>query len=323
MPFCMHGEPNHKCRICQAARGPDAVAFVKPLLPTTPVLRPVVMPKPVVVATVTPLKAVVVVPRVLPVPVLPGAPPSVLVNGVSKPGPVSSGLPIVPNLAVRGGGVTVNQKVVEKFWAAYAMLGVTNESAETAVLAAIRDSGAATVDGFDSLELAEKFALYKYTSVEFLKWNAFLRGGKGNYSPHCDLVSAALSKLQPEAKYATTYRIEKFSESRHLPFFRRGTGATGSLIISTEINFAAFSSTAFEIEKVERDPQFSGAGSYVKYVISGHAGKRVNFLSLKPDECEILIDKGAKFRITSGPDQKFAFEASRRSGAVEIRIEQM
>ena len=79
----------------------------------------------------------------------------------------------------------------------------------------------------------------------------------------------------------------------------------------------------FEIEKVERDPQFSGAGSYVKYVISGHAGKRVNFLSLKPDECEILIDKGAKFRITSGPDQKFAFDASRRSGAVEIRIEQM
>jgi hypothetical protein len=75
----------------------------------------------------------------------PGPPPTILVNGVSKPGPVSSGLPIVVNPAVRGGGVKLDQSVVQEFWRSYTMLGVTDRSAEEAITAAIRSRDQATI----------------------------------------------------------------------------------------------------------------------------------------------------------------------------------
>lgn len=352
MPFCIHGEPDHKCVICQKTRRPDGLDLqgvpkivVSPITPM-PVLRPTakaVLPSSTVVTkavptvvskvipTVAPTVVSIVVPTVVtPIPkvpprsTLPGPPQSILVNGVAKQGPVSGGgLPVAVNPLVRGGGVKLNDLVVQDFWRTYKMLGVTDDSAEGAITAAIGHAGVDIVAGFDSLELAEKYALYKYTSVEYAKWNDFLRNKKGNYKSHCDLVSSALGKLSAEPAYATTYRIEKFSEGRHAPFFRRGTGTSGALIVGTTINFAAFSSTAFNVKVVEEDPQFSGAGSYVKYIISGHSGKRVNFLSTKSVECEILIDKGASFRITGGPDQKMVFDSARRSGAIEINIEQI
>lgn len=316
MPFCKHGEPDHKCSLCQAARlpsavsGKEAVPHVKPLQ-----VSPRPLPKPVQAPVKVEPKPLARTP--------PGPPPSVLVNGVSKPGPVSAAVPVTVNPHVRGGGVKLDVGVVQDFWKTYKTLGVTDKSAEEAVLAAIRTSGVTAVDGFESLELAEKFALYKYTSVEYLKWNASLRDKKSTYQAHCALVSAALGKLKSEPEYSTTYRIEKFSEKRHPQFFTQGSGSSGTLKVGTEMSFAAFSSTAFNIKAVESDPQFSGAGSYVKYVISSHAGKRVNFLSLKPLECEILIDKGARFRVTGGPEQKNVFDSRKRSGAIEIHLSQV
>jgi hypothetical protein len=289
-----------------------------PALAPPTVLRPVVMARPI--APSSPIVIPKTVPRSMPS----GPPPSILVNSVAKQGPVSSGTPVVPsNPLVRGGGVRASVQVVQEFWRTYRMLGVTDLSAEQAIAASILQSEVAVVDGFESLELAEKYALYKYTSVEYLKWNDFLRNKKGNYKAHCDLVALALDKLNAEPEYATTYRIEKFSETRHLPLFTRGAVASGTLKVGTEINFAAFTSTAFNVAVVESDPQFSGAGSYVKYIISGHTGKRVNFLSTKSVECEILISKGAKFRIKGGPDQKMVFDSVRRSGAIEIELEQV
>jgi hypothetical protein len=323
MPFCKHGEPDHKCAVCQAARRPDGVAVLDASkaadspAPITSLSKPVVQPT---LKFFTP----VVTPKVNVQSRLPGPLSSVLVNAVSRAGPVSSGaLPIPINPAIRGGGVSVNDLVVQEFWRTYRLLEVTDKTAEAAIAAAIVQSQVPVVEGFDTLEFAEKYALYKYTSVEYAKWNDFLRNKKGNYKSHCALVSSALGKLKSEPEYATTYRIEKFSEGRHGPFFSRRAGQSGTLTVGTEISFDAFSSTAYNVAIVEADPQFSGAGSYVKYIITKHVGKRVNFLSTKSVECEILIDKGAKFRITGGPGQKFVFDSVRRSGAIEINIEQV
>lgn len=249
---------------------------------------------------------------------------TIVPNAVSKPGPVAPG-PASPKIlsSVRGGGVKLDEAVLKDFWRSYRLLDVSDESALQAVQDAISMAGVGAAPGFETLELAEKFALYKYTSSEYQKWNGYLRSGKGNYKAHCEIVSSALGKLGLEATYATTYRVEKFSERRHPGLFTRGTGTTGTPTVNHVIDFAAFTSTAFAIDVVEASSQFKGAGAYIKYVISNHQGKRVNFLSLKPLECELIIDSGAQFRITGGPEQPNLFNKDKRSGPIVVEVEQI
>lgn len=209
------------------------------------------------------------------------------------------------------------------FWCDYYRMNIFDDIARQTVDNAIFENGVGLAPGFTTLELAEKFALFKYTSKEYQRWNGYLRSGKGNYKAHCEIVSFALGKLGQEAAYATTYRVEAFSERRHLGLFTRGAGATGTPTVNHVIDFAGFTSTAFAIDVVEKSGQFTGAGAYIKYVISNHQGKRVNFLSTKPAECELLIDRGAQFRITGGPEQPNLFNKDKRSGAIEVEVEQI